>query len=104
MITVDTHHVMKTLEAHGYAADQAEGFVRVIQELNLDRFATRDDIYDRFTRLDRRLDERFTALDESLNHRLKGLETGVKYDVLKWVVPLILGLYGLVIFNMGGFG
>ncbi len=69
-LTIDTYRISQKLLAKGYTKEQAEGFIDVIQDINLNEVSTKGDI-------------------ESL-----------KSDILKWIIPLIFGLYGLIIFKI----
>lgn len=42
----------------------------------------------------------FRSTFKSDFERMERLIVEAKYDVLKWTVPLILGLYGLIIFKL----
>jgi len=43
-ITLDTYKAVKILEEKGYTPQQAEGFVKVVQEIDMSGMATKKDI------------------------------------------------------------
>lgn len=75
-IKLDTQKLTKRLKEAGFKASQAEAVVEVLRENGdateeaLGILATKSDLVE------------------------------VKYDILKWTIPLILGLYALIIFKL----
>ncbi len=70
-VTFDTYKIVQKLQSKGYSREQAEAFVEAIQEINFADLATKKDLLE------------------------------LKFELLKWVVPLILGLYAVLFFRMG---
>ena len=87
-LTIDTYRVLQKLQSKGYSKEQAEGFVEVIQDISLDEISTKSDIS--------ALKTDISAID----NKLHTISVEIKYDILKWVIPLIFGLYGLIIFKI----
>ena len=70
-ITFDTYKIIKHLQEKGFSREQAEGLVEALQEVDVSQLATKRDLLE------------------------------LRYDLLKWLVPLLLGLYGLIIVKIG---
>jgi len=85
-ITIDTHSFIQNLMAAGFkkAQAQAEAVMEEIQKITLLNVATKSDIAE--------------VKKEISDLRIE--MSNLRYEILKWVVPLILGLYGLIIFKM----
>ena len=78
-LAFDTYRAIQTLQARGYTKDQAEGMVEVIRQIDIDDLATKGDIKDVLLKIE-----------------------SSKTDVLRWVVPLVLGLYGIFLIKFFG--
>ena len=83
-ITIDTYQFVNNLTEAGFSKEQAEAVLDEITKINFQNVASKDDIS--------RLDKRIGKLEIEIHK--------IKFDIIKWVVPLILGLYGLIIFKM----
>ena len=73
-ITFDTHSLIARLREAGIEEKQAEAIVEGIQEINLEGVATKSDIAE-----------------------LKQEITNLKVDMLKWIVPLLIGQVALFV-------
>jgi hypothetical protein len=110
----DTHKSIKFLIERGVKEKQAESIVEVINQsrsYDFTKLATRDQlkileekIEGRISSLEERLEGKINALEEriegkinSLEERLRGEIVGVKHDILKWVLPFLISIMGLVI-------
>ena len=71
----NTHHILASLEKNGFSRHQAEGIVETLQEIDLSHLATKGDLLE--------------------------LRQDIMHDILKWIIPLILGLYALLIVKIG---
>lgn len=83
-VTIDTHQPYEELSRRGFNKEQAEALVAVLKNLkvnNAELAEYKSDVRADFERLDRRILE-------------------AKFDILKWVLPLIMGLYGLILFKI----
>jgi len=78
-LAIDTYRAIQTLQSRGYSKDQAEGMVEILKQVDVSELATKGDIKDVLLRI----------------------ETS-KNDILRWVVPLILGLYAVLFFRLFG--
>jgi hypothetical protein len=84
MTVLDTHTIVKRLKDAGFTDVQAETVTDVLRqtrELDLSQLVTRD-----------YLDSRLTELES----RLRAEIADVKADLLKWLVPLLLGQAALI--------
>jgi hypothetical protein len=43
-LVIDTYRISQKLQSKGYTKDQAEGFIETLQDLDLESFATKEDI------------------------------------------------------------
>ena len=77
-LVVDTHNLVNHLESFGYNKKQAEGFVEVLQKLDISSLATKEDLKD-------------------LKNDLKLEISSIKIDMLKWAVPILLSQTGLTV-------
>ncbi len=127
IISVDTQRVVSKLREKGFTQKQAEGLLEAVQEIDLSNISTKSDARDiklelqsfrqemRFEReVDRKemrhemlafqhkTDGQFDNINSRLEILQKSMENSsirVKTDLLMWFMPLILGLYGLIVVN-----
>lgn len=57
----DTHRLISLLQESGYTAEQAEGFTRVLQQLELDELVTKGDLETELSRQLAQLETRLTT-------------------------------------------
>jgi len=97
-ITFDTLRINNNLKARGFTEEQAAVLTETVQEAikfavdthepqDLDGFATKGDIVEVKNNIKESSAELRTEIKE------------VRYEILKWMIPLILGLYGLIVFK-----
>jgi len=97
-ITIDTYNFVHNLMASGFSEAQAKCVLDEIQKIHLHNVASKDDIAEVKTEI------------ANVKTEISGLKMEIMvvkseittrfFDVMKWVIPLILGLYGLIIFKM----
>lgn len=73
-LTLDTYRIVTALKNRGFNEEQAQGVVEAIRAVELDAVATKSDVE--------------IAVERAKN------------DILKWTIPLVLGLYGLIAFKL----
>ncbi len=73
-LTLDTYRIVTALKSRGFNEEQAQGVVEAIRSVELDAVATKSDVE--------------IAVERAKN------------DILKWMIPLVLGLYGLIAFKL----
>jgi hypothetical protein len=81
MPTVDTLKAYETLTAADMPEKQAKAMVAIVQELQearLSDVATKSDL-------------------REVEARLEAKIAGVKFDILKWIIPILLGQLGLTV-------
>ena len=92
--TFDTHKYIKSLQETGFNEKQAEMLVKSLLEsrdFDLSILATREQV----TKLGAKLEKEISATREQV--------ANVKSDLLKWILPLIIPMFGmmaLIIFKM----
>lgn len=118
IISVDTRRVVSKLREKGFTQKQAEGLLEAVQEIDLSNVATKSDVKElhsdmqlfrqemksemqafknkmdgQLEGIDKKMDSQFEILKRSIeNGHLK-----VKTDLVMWFMPLILGLYGILV-------
>ena len=110
--TFDTHKYIKNLQATGFDEKQAEVLVKSLLEsrdFDLSILATRDQLSKVENRLQKEISatrDQIVQLDNKLSKEISATReqvTKVKYDLLKWILPLIVPIFGmmaLIIFKM----
>ncbi len=92
-ITIDTLKFSNRLKAQGFSEQQASAIIEAVQESDtivLQHCEKRQSEYR----------SEFKADFERLEALIRSGATETKYEILKWTVPLIMGLYGLLIFKL----
>src|SRR5436190_1867067 len=93
-LVLDTYRAMQTLQSHGYTKDQAEGMIEMMSQADLNHVATREDIHEMRAEISNvRSELRIEISDVFLK-----IESS-KNEMLRWMIPLILGLYSLLLFK-----
>lgn len=123
-ITFDTHKYIKELEASGFPEQQAEVLIKsmlaaryydvsqlstreqvekleeelVKIEKELTKFATREQV----EKLEKTTREQVEKLEKELTkfatrEQLQVEMANVKYDILKWIIPMLLGIIGMML-------
>ena len=77
-VTFDTHQVILALKKRGFSEDQAKGITEALQEINLDGVASKSDIV-------------------TLKAEFKAEIFELKAEIFKWLIPLFIGQYALII-------
>jgi DNA-binding transcriptional MerR regulator len=91
-ITLDTFKIIKFLKEKGFSGAQSEAIVETLQMVELDKVATKQDINE----LELKLLE--TKQDISnLELRLAARMETMRWDITKWSLPLLLGLYATIL-------
>lgn len=67
-VLVDTYKAVSTLRENGFSKEQAEGVVKVMEQIDLSSLATKEDLL-----------------------KLEAKIESVKTDLIKWLVPILLG-------------
>jgi len=75
-LVLDTYRAMQTLQSHGYSKEQAEGMLEILHQIDTSELATKNDIKDVLFKIEL-----------------------CKTEVLRWVIPLIMGLYAVLLFK-----
>lgn len=86
-VTFDTHAAIEYLIKKGVKKEQAEAFVKITREaydLNVTNLVTKD-------YLDAKLNATESKLDAKLNE--------VKFDILKWILPFLVGIILTIFFK-----
>lgn len=92
-ITFDSY---KVVTDKGFTKDQSEAVVQVLREVRLDPEVTRQEMD--------AVDGGIAQIQQSLaklDGKFDAVENRIKYDILKWMIPLFMGLYGLIVFKLG---
>jgi len=95
MATMDTLKPYEALTAAEMPDRQARALIAIVQELQearLAEVATKADLRE----LEARMDSRFATLEIKLAD-LEGKIDRVKFDLLKWIIPLILGQTAFIV-------
>lgn len=77
-ITIDTYALVAKLKDSGFKEEQAKAISEAIRSIDLDHVATKQDI---------------ALTTETLRKEV----AGVKIEMFKWFIPLVLGQYGLLL-------
>lgn len=109
-VTFDTHKYIKELEASGFPEQQAEVLIKSMlaaRYYDVSQLATREQV-EKFekelTKFATR--EQVEKLEKELKEELKKFATreqlqaeiaSVKYDILKWIIPMFIAIIGLMI-------
>lgn len=110
---IDTYSIAKRLQAKGYSEQQAEGFIEAFQDISTDRLADKSDIAavrqeikgqgQELRQEMQELRQEMKDQGQEIRQEIQSLKTSileVRYDILKWMIPLMFGIYGLVIFKL----
>ena len=84
-VTIDTHEAIEALRAKKFTKEQAKGIVDTICSVELYGVATTDDI--------RQLEKRIIQQGADLRLEMANL----KADLLKWLIPILLGQSALIV-------
>lgn len=89
-ITFDTYKVINLLTDKGFTKDQSEAVVRVFQEVKVEDVVSKEEF--------------LSVRDEvrTMRAELSQKITEFRLEAFKWFIPLFLGLYGLIVFKLGG--
>lgn len=96
LVTFDTHAHIKNLIARGFDEQQAEGIIQSLLEsrdYDLSQLATREQV----ALLEKTVQERFDRIEKEFKNELKAEIASVKYDILKWIIPMFVGIVGMMI-------
>ena len=113
-LTIDTYNFINKLVSSGIREEHAKAALEAIQEIEMNSIASKDDMFalkedlqyldrkidDVEHRLDKKIDDVEHRLDKKIDNvegRLNAKIESTKYDILKWLIPLILGQYVLLI-------
>ena len=97
--TFDTHKYIKSLQESGFNEKQAEMLVKSLLEsrdFDLSILATREQVSKIESNLEKQISairEQVTQLDGKIDKVESNLEKKiieVKYDILKWIIPIML--------------
>jgi len=97
--TFDTHKYIKSLQESGFNEKQAEMLVKSLLEsrdFDLSILATREQVSKTEASLEKQISairEQVTQLDGKIDKVESNLEKKiieVKYDILKWIIPIML--------------
>ncbi|MEO5337917.1 MAG: CCDC90 family protein [Magnetospirillum sp. WYHS-4] len=95
VVTLDTHAIVKELQAAGFSEPQAEAVTRVVkqaQDIDLSHLATKDDIKDVRTEIK---DVRTEIKEAEL--RLEVQITRSKAELLKWMFGALAAQTGVIV-------
>ncbi len=93
-ISFDTHKYFKELEASGFNEKQAEVLVKSLldsRDYDLSKLATRDQV------MAIEKDIEYLKANMSTKAELKEEIANVKYDILKWMIPMFIGVFASTI-------
>jgi hypothetical protein len=113
-MSIDKLFIVKKLTLCGFTPQQAEGQAEVFAEVVEKNLVTRDYLDIRFAQLRQDLDVRFASIDArfaSIDVRFASIDTRfaelraefkqaileMRNDLLKWLIPLIMGQAGMVV-------
>lgn len=107
-ITFDTHKYIKELEAAGFPEEQAEVLIKSMlaaRYYEASQLSTREqveelknDINNLKSELSKfATKEQVEKLEKQFKHELRAEIAGVKYDILKWIIPMFLGIIGMMV-------
>ncbi len=101
-ITIDTYSFISNLKTAGFSEEQAKAVMNEVLKIKLYNVATKDDINDLreatkddINSLKNNINDLKVGLKEEIHALDLKIETTTK-DILKWVIPLILGLYAMM--------
>ena len=103
--TFDTHKYIKSLQETGFNEKQAEMLVKSLLEsrdFDLSILATREQV----AKVEAKLQKEIATTREQVSNVKSDLQkeiSNVKSDLLKWILPLIIPMFGmmaLIIFKM----
>lgn len=109
---IDTLAISKRLQAVGYTQEQAEEQAKIQAEVIGQNAATKEQLTAVETKLTTKIDKVRTDLTteiekvktelttkiEKVETTLRGEIKDLKIELFKWIIPLIAGMYGLLIF------
>ena len=75
-ITIDTYSFVHNLKNAGFSEEQAKAVMTEIMKINLHNMASKDDIIE-----------------------VKAEIKDAKFDIIKWILPFILGIYALIAYK-----
>jgi hypothetical protein len=108
-INFDTHKYIKELEASGFPEEQAEVLIKSMlatRSYNAAQLATREQVERLEKELKQNTREQVEKLEKEFKEELKKFATreqlqaeiaSVKYDILKWIIPMFLGIIGMMV-------
>jgi hypothetical protein len=117
-INFDTHKYIKELEASGFPEEQAEVLIKSMlatRSYNAAQLATREQVEKLENELKQNTREQVEKLEKELTkfatreqlekelakfatrEQLQAEIASVKYDILKWIIPMFLGLIGMMV-------
>jgi hypothetical protein len=106
-VTFDKLSYSQTLRNGGFTPEQAETSAHALDMALRDSVATKADlealkveIERRIDKLDHRMDTSFAALDHKIDHSVALLRqemSAQRNDLLKWIVPILLGQVALTV-------
>ena len=90
--TFDTHSLVKRLEKAGLKEKQAEEIVHAISEsrnFDLNNIATKTDVTS--------VKQDIAHLEEKLIHKIENAVTASQNNILKWMIPFMMTIIGLIV-------
>jgi len=103
-LPLDTLAMMRHLQQHGFSEEQAEGQVELFRQLIENNLATKTDV----AKVEAALKLDIAGVEqkiEQLRIELKSDIINAKYELIKWVMPVMLaqvGMIAAVIFKVYG--
>jgi hypothetical protein len=112
----DTHKFIKLLISKGIKEPQAESIVEVVSQsrsYDFSKLATKDQLKrveerleGKMSTMEERLEGKINTLEEKMEGKFNALEEkfhreiiSVKHDMIKWIVPLLIGILLTIFFK-----
>ncbi len=83
-LTIDTLAVSQTLRKHGFTEEQAVGVVTALREVDASELATKGDIREVETKI------------EKVEAKIETIAANLKVDILRWLVVTQVALGGFI--------
>lgn len=88
-VLVNTHEIVKALISSGFTQEQAESVCHTIQSIDLSHLATKSDLAQQDVLLRQEMSELRAELRQEI--------AGIKVDMFKFFIPLMLAQTGLIV-------
>jgi len=84
-LTIDTLAVSQTLRKHGFTEEQSIGVVEALKEIDASELATKGDLRDLETKIDR------------VEAKIETTAANLRADIARWLFGVVLAIGGLMI-------